>query len=148
MFKLVKGLLLLALGIGVATLLYSNAAHDLRFWTDLVSLRRENRYVRNFLVWLVGIDRQGLRTFEIGTFTYSALLFTEGVGLLLLKRWAEYLTVIITASFIPLELLSNVRRFSVGKTLVVFLNIAAVWYLCSRLWSRPGNHSLNEEATP
>ncbi|HTN70755.1 MAG TPA: DUF2127 domain-containing protein [Methylomirabilota bacterium] len=138
-FKLVKGLLLLALGIGVATFLYSNVAHDLRFWTDLVSLRRENRYVRNFLVWLVGIDRQGLTTFEIGTFTYSALLFTEGVGLLLLKRWAEYLTVIITASFIPLELLSNVRRFSVGKTLVVFLNIAAVWYLCSRLWRRPQN---------
>jgi uncharacterized membrane protein (DUF2068 family) len=56
--------------------------------------------------------------------------------LLLLKRWAEYLTVFTTACFIPLEIWSDVRRFGLTKTALLVLNILAVWYLSVRLWSR------------
>ena len=71
---------------------------------------------------------------EISTFIYSALLLTEGFGLLLLKRWAEHLTVLITASFIPLELFSVGRNFGTPRTIVVLINLAVVWYLSARLW--------------
>ncbi|HEX9262948.1 MAG TPA: DUF2127 domain-containing protein [Candidatus Binatia bacterium] len=134
-FKLVKGVLLLIVGISAATLLYRNTTEQFFHWTALLSLRQENRYVRRFLSWIVGFNRRDLRFFEVSTFVYAALLMTEGVGLLMLKRWAEYLTVVITASLIPLELLSDVRRFSTAKTLILFLNVAAVWYLSARLWA-------------
>ena len=134
-FKLVKGVLLLIVGISAATLLYRNTTEQFFHWTALLSLRQENRYVRRFLSWIVGFNRRDLRFFEVSTFVYAALLMTEGVGLLMLKRWAEYLTVVITASLIPLELLSDTRRFTAAKTLILFLNVAAVWYLSARLWT-------------
>ena len=135
MFKLVKGVLLLLVGAGAATLFYRNTADQLFHWTVLLSLRQENRYVGRLLSWLIGFNRRDLRVFEVTTLAYAGLLMTEGVGLLLLERWAEYLTVAITASLIPIELLSDVRRFNATKSLILFLNVAAVWYLSARLWS-------------
>lgn len=71
--------------------------------------------------------------FEISTFAYSSLLFTESMGLFLMKRWAEYLTVFATASFVPFELFSDARHFGLAKTVVLCTNIAVVWYLSIKL---------------
>ena len=57
----------------------------------------------------------------------------EGVGLLLLKRWAEIFAVIVTASFIPLEIYHLVRHVSPIKIVVIILNAATVAYLIWRL---------------
>ncbi len=38
-------------------------------------------------------DRK-LAEIGIGTFFYAAMMFTEGIGLMWQKKWAEYLTVI------------------------------------------------------
>ena len=38
------------------------------------------------------------------TFAYSALFLVEGTGLFFEKRWAEYLTIVATVSFIPVEI--------------------------------------------
>ena len=147
MFKLVKGVLLLLVGAGAATLFYRNTADQLFHWTVLLSLRQENRYVGRLLSWLIGFNRRDLRVFEVTTLAYAGLLMTEGVGLLLLKRWAEYLTVAITASLIPIELLSDMRRFSGTKSLILFLNVAAVWYLSARLWTDQQAMDLEGERT-
>ena len=53
---------------------------------------------------LDGIGNTQLMTMGIGSFVYSSLLMTEGIGLWLEKRWAEFLTVIATSLLIPLEL--------------------------------------------
>jgi len=139
-FKLCKAVLLLALGLGAATILHKGVAANLHHWVTLLSLRQENRYVRAVLAWLMGVNRRNLRVFEISTFVYSGLLWTEGIGLLLLKRWAEYLTVVITSSFIPLELYADFRHPTVAKTLILIVNSAVVWYLASRLWSSQATH--------
>jgi len=60
-------------------------------------------------------------------------LLTEGSGLLLGKRWAKYFSVIVTGSFIPLELWELVKQFNVNKTIVIGVNIIVVWYLILRL---------------
>jgi len=65
----------------------------------------------------------------VGTFFYSALLLTEGTGLLLGKRWAEYFTIIATSSFIPLEVYEIVKRVRAAKVVVLLLNIVVVAYL-------------------
>jgi uncharacterized membrane protein (DUF2068 family) len=56
-------------------------------------------------------------------------LLTEGIGLLLRRRWAEYFTVIVTGSFIPLELYELSRHISMTRLIVVAINVAVVWYL-------------------
>jgi uncharacterized membrane protein (DUF2068 family) len=54
---------------------------------------------------------------------------TEGVGLALRKRWAEYLTIISTASLLPLEVYEIAKGASPAKILVLLANIAIVVYL-------------------
>ncbi len=46
---------------------------------------------------LLSLDDRKLKAIGAGTFFYAALLLTEGIGLLLRRRWAEYFTVIVTA---------------------------------------------------
>ncbi|PYN77642.1 MAG: hypothetical protein DMD96_23070 [Candidatus Rokuibacteriota bacterium] len=64
---------------------------------------------------------------------YSALFLSEGIGLLLRKRWAEYFTVIVTGSLIPLELYEIARRPTGVRVAVSLLNVSIVWYLARGL---------------
>jgi hypothetical protein len=50
-------------------------------------------------------------------------------GLWLRRRWAEYLTVIVTGSFIPLEIYEIVEHFTVLRVVVLAVNVAIVIYL-------------------
>ena len=64
---------------------------------------------------------------------YSALFFTEGTGLALRKRWAEYLTVISTSSLLPLEIYELFVGSSAGKFVLLLVNLAVVAYLIYEL---------------
>jgi uncharacterized membrane protein (DUF2068 family) len=133
LFKLAKGVLLLAVALGAATLLHKDVAAVVNHWANTLWIARENRWVHEILYKLAAIDDQKLKIAEAATLIYSALLLTEGVGLLFKQRWAEYLTVIITASYIPFEIFASARRPAVSKSIVLVINIAVVWYLCRKL---------------
>jgi uncharacterized membrane protein (DUF2068 family) len=60
---------------------------------------------------------------------YGLVEGVEAVGLWYMKRWAEYLTLIVTASFLPLEIYELSVRVSVLKLIAFVLNIAVVVYL-------------------
>ncbi|TAL71837.1 MAG: DUF2127 domain-containing protein [Rhodanobacter sp.] len=60
---------------------------------------------------------------------YAVLFGIEGVGLLAGKYWAEWFTVIATASLIPIELYETVYRFGWLKLAVLIGNIAILGYL-------------------
>jgi uncharacterized membrane protein (DUF2068 family) len=93
----------------------------------------ENRYLHSLLLKLTAVDDRILEEISAGTFFYAALLLTEGIGLWLKKHWAEYLTAIATASFIPLEVYELAKHFSITKVIVIGINVAVVWYLVARL---------------
>ena len=59
----------------------------------------------------------------------------EGIGLLLRRVWAEYVTIVITTSFVPLEIYELVERASLAKAIALVVNIAIVAYLALRLRS-------------
>jgi uncharacterized membrane protein (DUF2068 family) len=84
----------------------------------------------------LSLDDHKLRAISAGVFCYAALLLTEGTGLLLRYHWAEYFTVIVTGSFLPLELYELVKRLTITRMVVVALNAAIVWYLIRRLASQ------------
>jgi uncharacterized membrane protein (DUF2068 family) len=75
------------------------------------------------------VDDRKLKALSVGTFFYSGLFLTEGIGLALRKRWAEYLTIISTASLLPLEIYEIVKDVSAAKIVVLLANIAVVVYL-------------------
>ena len=61
------------------------------------------------------------------------MLLTEGVGLWLQKRWAEFLTAIATSLFIPIELYELYEKFTFVRLGALVLNVFIVWYLVTRL---------------
>src|SRR5262249_29679150 len=132
-FKLLKGVLLAAGGVGVLRLLNRDASDVLTSWISEFHIDPEKRYFGPLIERLWSVDTRTLRLFSIATFFYAALLLTEGIGLLLRKRWAEYFTTIVTASFIPLEVYELARRWTPIRVSVIGINVAVVWYLVVRL---------------
>ena len=72
----------------------------------------------------------------LGTFLYAGLFATEGIGLLMRKRWAEYFTIVTTSLLIPLEVYEMFRHFTIVKLLVTLVNLMIVWYLAARVRQR------------
>jgi uncharacterized membrane protein (DUF2068 family) len=73
---------------------------------------------------------------------YGALQIVEGVGLWGGWRWAEYLAVVATSAFIPLEVYEIVHKPTPLKISALVLNIAVVAYLLykGRLFGLRGGH--------
>jgi uncharacterized membrane protein (DUF2068 family) len=111
-FKLAKAIFFFCLGAGAVHLLH-----------------KESRLVALLLHKADLIDAHRLRQISVGTFGYSALALTEGIGLLLEKVWAEYLTLILTVSFLPWELYELVRKPDWFRLSLLIINLAVLAYL-------------------
>jgi uncharacterized membrane protein (DUF2068 family) len=128
-FKLFKGLALLAVGIGAHNLINKDLDEVVDHWVDFFRIDPNNHYLHGLLERFTNLDPQKLKALSFGTFFYAAVLLTEGVGLAMGKRWAEYFTIIVTSSFIPLELYEIARHITVMKVVLLLINIAVVAYL-------------------
>jgi uncharacterized membrane protein (DUF2068 family) len=128
-FKLVKGLGLLILAIGALKLLHKDVAAEAERWINLLRFDPHNHYIEKLLAKLGMIDERRLEELSVGTFFYAGLFLTEGIGLALRKRWAEYLTIVSTASLLPLEIYELAKRLTAGRIVLLLINIAVVAYL-------------------
>jgi uncharacterized membrane protein (DUF2068 family) len=130
-----KALLLIALGVGLLvagregwlTTWASQAQQQLNLDTD------ETIYEQLFFRLLVLIGNfQHTTLLAIGAFAYALLEGTEGVGLAMRRRWAEYLTVIATGVLIPFEAYEVVHKVTLFRVGALLLNLAVVGYLTYR----------------
>ena len=133
LFKLIKGLLLAAIGIGAIKLLHRDVAATLMRWADILRVDPENKFIHRLLTRAFSVSPQQLKAASVGTFIYAALLLTEGIGLLLRKRWAEYFTIVTTAGLIPLEVFEISKHATAAKIVVLTVNAAIVVYLVVRV---------------
>ncbi len=127
--KLLKALGLLVLGIGVLSLQHRDAEGTVRQWIEFLRVDSHGRLVDHLLEKVAGISPRTLHRLGVGTLLYAAVFATEGVGLLLAKPWAEYMTTIVTLSFLPIEVYELIKHPSVVKALVLLINLAVVIYL-------------------
>src|SRR5260370_33513615 len=90
LFKPLKGLALLALGIGALNLLHKDVEAIVVHWITVFQVDPHSHYMTLLLAKLSRLDDRRLKELSAGTFIYSAIFLTEGVGLALGNRWAEY----------------------------------------------------------
>jgi len=133
LFKLTKGVLLLVVGIGALKLLHRDVASAVARWVDILRVDPDNRYIHRLLVHVLAVTPAQLKATSAGTFIYSGLLLTEGIGLLLRKRWAEYFTIITTAGLIPLEIYETAHRLTIAKVAILAINVGIVIYPVARV---------------
>lgn len=129
LFKLAKSLFFFCLGIGAFHLMHRDLAEEATRLAHALRFDPESRITALLLDKVDLIDQRRLREIGFGTFLYSALALTEGVGLLLEKVWAEYLTLVLTVSFLPWELYELARRPSWFRLSLLLINLAVLWYL-------------------
>ena len=77
---------------------------------------------------------------------YALVEGVEAVGLWLMKRWAEYLTFIVTTSLLPFEVYELSHKASPLKVIALIINIAVVAYLlyAKRLFGLRGGARADE----
>ncbi len=133
--RIAKALVLVALGIG---LLVAGQRGWLDTWANYAEDQLNLSVGRNIilelllraLVYIGAFNHITLLAFS--AIMYAALEATEGVGLAMRRRWAEYLTVIATGILIPYEAYEVVLHPTLFKVGALLLNLAVVGYLAYR----------------
>jgi uncharacterized membrane protein (DUF2068 family) len=130
-FKLVKALLLIAIGIGALSMRHHEGG--LANWIHALLFDPHGHYFRSAVEKISGLDTRQLTGIAIGSLLYAAVFAVEGTGLMMRRAWAEVLTVIITASFIPFEIYELIEHRTWMKLGVIAINALIVLYLLRRL---------------
>ena len=128
-FKFVKGALLLALAFGALSLLHKDVASEVQHWLDQLRIDPDNQFIGALLSKLELVHTKELKELSALGTGYAALFLTEGTGLLLRKRWAEWLTIVATSSLLPIEVYELVKEFTAIRLLALLINAAVVLYL-------------------
>lgn len=136
LFKLFKGVSLLIVGVGLLKLLHRDVATVAEHWIEVLRVDPDNRFIHRALLRIFNVTPKQLKELSAGTFIYSAIFLTEGTGLLARKHWAEYMTLISTGLFVPLEVYEIFRHFTWLKVAVTVVNVGIVWYLAVRVKRR------------
>ena len=133
--------MLLAAAIGALRMLHRDLAASALHWIHILRLDPDNHYIHKLLVKIFAVTPRQLELMSAGTFFYAGLRIVEGIGLILRKRWAEYLVVIATALFIPLEVYELTRRFTLIRLAVLVANLLIVLFLANNLRRGKGGAS-------
>ena len=70
-----------------------------------------------------------MRRIGLVAFSYAAISLAEGIGLYLEKAWGEFLTLAITASFLPWEVFEIFRRLTWIRVGLLTINFLIFLYL-------------------
>ena len=134
--KLSSGIVLGGVGLGAFRLLDPMIAAQFNEWLRSLALVADTRVVQHALAVLTGLDAHDFRSIALAASAYSALLLTEGVGLWLERRWAEHLTVAVTASLLPFEAYALSQRVTAVRVVTLVVNVVIVGYLVRELRAR------------
>jgi uncharacterized membrane protein (DUF2068 family) len=132
LLKLGKAMVLVAIAIGALSL-WRHRDGALGEWLESLVFDPHGRHFHRLMIRISALDDHQLEHIGIGSLVYAAVFVVEGIGLMLRRAWAEVLTVIITTSFIPLEIYELIERRSAAKAAVIVVNVLVVLYLLRRL---------------
>jgi uncharacterized membrane protein (DUF2068 family) len=136
LYKIIKAFLQL---VGATLLFVENQrgrvmrlADDLATWVGGVQVMHDA--AAGLGHWMVSEITPSRIAFGIALLALDGCMtFVEGVGLHYRQKWAAWLVVVATSTFIPLEIWWLVRRTTVVRGVILVLNIAIVIYLMLRV---------------
>ena len=143
--------------LGIAILLFAShrAAFRERFYRVLTDLQggavsgggHSQHGLLGEIDKLFSLQSSRLHLFAAVILAYAAIEGVEAVGLWYQLRWAEYLTFLVTASLLPIEVYELAHRLSPLKVLAFVINVAVVVYLlyAKRLFGIRGGSRAEEE---
>ena len=128
-FKLLQAALFILLGIGAIRLLHKDLMSVADHFILAMRFNPESHFVNLILEKVAMIDPRRLRQISAVIFAVAALDIIEGTGLVLERAWAEFVTLILTASFLPWEIFEILRHHTWIRLGLTVINLAVVIYL-------------------
>jgi uncharacterized membrane protein (DUF2068 family) len=136
LFKFLKALLLLAVALGAIGLLRGGVPQASDHILEMFSSGAERNVALAVVGRITAMSPKRIGELGIVAFLYAVVFLVEGTGLWLQRRWAEYLTIIVTASLIPFEIYELMHGVTAARVATVVVNVAVVVYLIVRLRRR------------
>jgi uncharacterized membrane protein (DUF2068 family) len=128
-YKALQAGLFVLIGFGALHLLHKDAADELADLAGYLHFNSEWRLVDFILDKAELLNDPLLRRIGAAAFSYAGLSLAEGIGLYLEKAWGEYLTLAITASFLPWEIFEIAHRLTLTRVGLLAINILVLLYL-------------------
>jgi uncharacterized membrane protein (DUF2068 family) len=128
-YKFLLAAMFVAVGVGALRVMHKDIDDVISHLGDLLRFNPESRFV-NFLYDRASLINDPLLK-RIGAlaFSYAGLSLAEGIGLYLEKAWGEYLTLAITASFLPWEIFEVFHRLTWVHVVLLIVNMLVCIYL-------------------
>lgn len=139
-FKLAQATLFIAVAISALRMVHHDLPDALGKLAHHLHFSPESHFVDFVLDKASLVNDKILRRFSVALFSYAALGMTEGIGLYLEKTWAEYMTLVITASFLPWEIFEVIRRVTPIRSALLVVNILVFAYLLKVVVERGKRH--------
>lgn len=142
-FKAVKGLLLLLVGLGLLRLVHAEIATLFSLLIEALHLHADSRLIHALVLKVDALQPHSVLVAGIVSVGYAGMLLVEGIGLWLELSWAAYLTVLSTSLLLPFEFYEVIEQVSFLRIGVLLVNLAIVLYLISQL----KRHTMRSRAT-
>lgn len=128
-YELVKAVSLVVIAMAAFHLDHADNFHHLVHWLEHLPLTDSSALRWRLVSMLVDFGPSHFVAVGMVTLGYALLFGIEGIGLLMGKYWAEWFTVIATASLIPVELYETLAHFGWLKLAALVGNVVIVVYL-------------------
>jgi len=135
-YKFFQAFLFIAIGLGAHRLLHKDIADEIDLLARHLRFNPESRLVNFILIKASLVNDPLLRRIGFVAFCYAAVSCIEGIGLYLEKAWGEFVTIAITASFLPWEIFEVVRRLTWVRVSLLTINIFVFIYLLKLIAER------------
>ena len=132
-FKVVKGLLLLFLGLGLLKLVHAEIATLFSLLIEALHLNADSRLIHALVLKVDALQPHSVLVAGFVSLGYAGMLLAEGIGLWLEFTWAAYLTVVSTSLLLPFELYEVIAQVTIPRVILLLLNLIIVFYLVSQL---------------
>lgn len=128
-FEVIKGILVLLIGVGAMLLVHKDAWVIAESLLALLHISTDRHSSQLFLDFADNLTDARLWMAARLALIYSALRFAEGYGLWKERTWAEWLAFGSGMLLIPLEIRALLRGITFLRSAVFLINIAIVLYM-------------------
>jgi uncharacterized membrane protein (DUF2068 family) len=132
-FKIIKATLFLIAALSVFHIVHKDTQVELRQVLHAFRISGDREFAKQLLLKANIVTTSRKQFIGCVLAVYAALFATEGTGLILRKRWAEWFTAIMTSTGVPIEVYEMLHKASALKLAALVINILIVLFLVFHL---------------
>jgi uncharacterized membrane protein (DUF2068 family) len=128
-FEAAKGLLVLATGLGLLSLLHHDVQRAAEAVVRHLHLNPARHYPRVFLEAAARVTDARLWLLASGAFAYAAVRAIEAYGLWRVRAWAQWFAILSGTLYLPFEVYALIQHATALKALILLTNLGIAGYV-------------------